>query len=86
MEVRIEFDFIPRPVGDGRWYLEKIPRKEQEPMPKAFTDCQSAGGKIRTKTLGEKKYVHVCIKPGGSKGPRGGRTVAGEVKTKKAAR
>ena len=52
-------------------------------MPKAFTDCQAAGGKIRTKTLGAGKYMHVCIKPGGGKGPRGGRTVAGEVKTKK---
>jgi len=43
-------------------------------MPKAFDDCRAAGGRIRTKTLGKGKYVHLCFK--------GGKSAAGHVKTK----
>ena len=45
-------------------------------MPKSFTDCIAAGGKIRTKELGKGKYIYVCFPKGG------GPSVAGEVKTK----
>ena len=45
-------------------------------MPKAFEDCQKAGGKIRTKRIDDKHYMHICIPPGGGKGD----SVAGEVK------
>lgn len=51
-------------------------------MPKAFTDCVKRGGKVRTRSSG-KKYQRICVRPKGAKGPRGGRTVGGEVKTKK---
>jgi hypothetical protein len=44
-------------------------------MPKAFTKCVSSGGRVRTKTLGKGKYVHLCFK--------GGKAVAGHVKRKK---
>lgn len=54
-------------------------------MPEAFKRCVKAGGKVRTIKHGSDKYQHVCVKPGGAKGPRGGRTVSGEVKTKKKA-
>lgn len=53
-------------------------------MPKAFTDCQTAGGKIRTVSLPHDEYAHICVQPGKKKGPRGGKTVMGEVKHKKA--
>ena len=43
-------------------------------MPKAFTDCIAAGGKVKTKTLKGGKYIHICFKDG--------KSVAGEVKTK----
>ena len=46
-------------------------------MPIAFTKCQKAGGKIRTKQLGGGKYMHICIPKGG------GASIAGEIKTKK---
>lgn len=54
-------------------------------MPKAFDDARRIpGAKIRTKSLGGGKYVRIVIKPARSKaGPRGGRTVAGEIKTRK---
>lgn len=45
-------------------------------MPKEFDACVKAGGKVRTKTLGKGKYMHICIPKGG------GSSVAGEVKTK----
>lgn len=51
-------------------------------MPKAFERCRASGGKIRTIRRGRKKYQRVCVRPKG-KGPRGGRTVGGEVKTRK---
>lgn len=44
-------------------------------MPKAFEDCIKAGGKVRTKTLGKGRYLHICYK--------GGKSYAGEVKKKK---
>lgn len=44
-------------------------------MPAPFNKCRSSGGKIRTKKLGGKKYMHVCI--------RGGKSYGGEVKRKK---
>lgn len=52
-------------------------------MPAKFDACRKAGGKIRTKSMSGGRYMHVCVEPGGKKGPRGGRTVAGEVKRKK---
>lgn len=51
-------------------------------MPEAFERCRRQGGKIRTKKL-DGKYIHICVRPKGRKGSRGGRTVSGEVKTKK---
>ena len=52
-------------------------------MPKAFDDCAKAGGKIRTRHVNAMNYQRVCVRPEGEKGPRGGRTVAGEIKTRK---
>lgn len=52
-------------------------------MPKAFERCLAAGGKIRTKKLSDGSYMKICVLPGGTKGPRGGRTVGGEVHKKK---
>jgi hypothetical protein len=46
------------------------------PKPKkAFTRAVKAGAKVRTKTLPGGKYTHVAVRPGGKKGPKGGRTV-----------
>ena len=45
-------------------------------MPAKFDACVKGGGKVRTKTLGGRKYMHVCIPKGG------GSSVGGEVKTK----
>ena len=42
-------------------------------MPKEFTSCIEAGGKVRTKKLKGSKYIYVCIPKGG------GPSVAGEV-------
>ena len=42
-------------------------------MPKSFNACRKAGGKVRTKKLGDGKYMHVCV--------LGGKSYAGEVKT-----
>ncbi len=47
-------------------------------MPKAFNECQAAGGKIRTVKPKAGTYVHVCKSPGSST------TVAGEVHHNKA--
>jgi hypothetical protein len=53
-------------------------------MPKAFKAAVRKGAKVRTKTLPGGRYVRVAIRPGGKKGPKGGRTIAGHVKKKKA--
>jgi len=52
-------------------------------MPAAFERCLKAGGKIRTKKLGDGSYMKICVLPRGKKGSRGGRTVGGEVHKKK---
>lgn len=52
-------------------------------MPKAFTDAVKRGAKVRTKKLPGGKYVRVAIRPKGQKGPKGGRTIAGEVKKRR---
>lgn len=51
-------------------------------MPKAFDDCEKAGGKIRTINVGKSHYAHVCVRPSG-KGPRDGKVIMGEIKQKK---
>lgn len=43
-------------------------------MPAEFENCIARGGKVRTKKLKDGKYIHICI--------LGGRSYAGEVKTK----
>lgn len=43
-------------------------------MPVGFDMCRDSGGKIRTKTLGDGKYMHICY--------LGKKSYAGEVKTK----
>ena len=43
-------------------------------MPKAFYECAKKGGKIRTRELGNGKYMHICFYKG--------KSYAGEVKTK----
>lgn len=48
-------------------------------MPKAFEKCVAGGGKVRTKKIGQEKYIHICVPKGG--GP--GDSVGGEVKKKK---
>lgn len=44
-------------------------------MPAAFDACVAAGGKVRTKQIGKKKYMRICFK--------GGKSYQGEVKTRK---
>jgi hypothetical protein len=44
-------------------------------MPAGFEWCRQHGGRIRTKTLSGGRYMHICFK--------GGKSYAGEVKTKK---
>lgn len=34
--------------------------------PAAFDRCVRGGGKVRTKDLGDGKYIHICIKNGKS--------------------
>lgn len=46
-------------------------------MPKAFDNCVSNGGRVRTKKLKGGKYIHVCFPKGG------GKSVVGEVKQSK---
>ena len=46
-------------------------------MPAAFDKCVASGGRVRTKTLGKGKYIHLCFK--------GGKSFAGHVKKKKGA-
>jgi hypothetical protein len=45
-------------------------------MPKEFTKCVRNGGRVRTKDLGNGKYVHICYDKQGNSYP-------GEVLTKK---
>ena len=44
-------------------------------MPKAFMSCVKRGGRVRTKRLSDKKYMHMCFKSG--------KTYVGEIKRKK---
>jgi len=44
-------------------------------MPKAFEKCKNDGGRVRTIKHGKNKYQHICY--------IGGKSYAGEVKTKK---
>lgn len=44
-------------------------------MPGPFDKCVAGGGKVRTKTINENEYMHICILKG--------KTYAGEVKKKK---
>lgn len=44
-------------------------------MPAGFERCVAAGGRVRTKKLKGKKYIHICFK--------GGKSYSGEVKTAK---
>ena len=43
-------------------------------MPQAFTDCYKSGGKVITKRVNARQYIHVCY-PKGSGSP-----ISGEVK------
>ncbi len=43
-------------------------------MPADFERCVKEGGRVRTKELGNGKYMHICFKDG--------KSYAGEVKTK----
>ena len=47
-------------------------------MPADFDRCVKKGGKVRTKEMGEGKYMHVCVLDG--------KTYAGEMKMKKGMR
>lgn len=49
--------------------------KKWSNMPAEFDKCQKGGGKIRTKRLGGRKFIHICI--------LGGKTYGGEVRIKK---
>ena len=42
--------------------------------PQAFDNCVKAGGRVRTKSLPDGKYLHICFPKGGGPG------IAGEVK------
>ena len=46
-------------------------------MPKPFNNCVKSGGSVRTKELGEGKYIHICFLDG--------KSYNGEVKIKKVA-
>lgn len=43
-------------------------------MPQAFEKCVKEGGRVRTKTLSDGRYIHICFKDG--------KSYAGEVKEK----
>lgn len=45
-------------------------------MPKDFTDCVNSGGKVVTKNLKGRRYIHICY-------GKDGKTYTGEVKTRK---
>ncbi len=41
-------------------------------MPKAFEDCRTKGGRVRTKTgANGESYLHICFPPGGGPGVAG---------------
>jgi len=42
-------------------------------MPKAFENCVKNGGRVRTKSLSDGRYMHICF--------LNGKSYAGEVKT-----
>lgn len=44
-------------------------------MPAAFDKCVSSGGQVRTKSLPNGEYMHICF--------MNGKSYAGEVKKKK---
>jgi len=44
-------------------------------MPQSFENCRQSGGRIRTKSLSEGRYIHICFKDG--------KSYAGEVKQSK---
>jgi len=44
-------------------------------MPAGFESCVAQGGRVRTKKLGNGRYMHICFKDG--------KSYAGEVKTKR---
>jgi len=44
-------------------------------MPKSFENCVSSGGRVRTKSLSNGQYIHICYK--------NGKSYAGEVKQSK---
>lgn len=46
-------------------------------MPKPFYDCVRDGGKVKTRDLGDGKYIHICF--------LNGKSYPGEVKMKKLA-
>ena len=46
-------------------------------MPESFNKCVADGGRVRTITLKNNRYMHVCYPKGG------GPSEAGEVKQKK---
>jgi len=43
-------------------------------MSKEFLSCVADGGKVRTKKIGKRKYMHICF--------LNGKSYTGEVKTK----
>lgn len=45
-------------------------------MPKDFEKCVKDGGKVITKTLNDREYMHICY-------DRDGKAHKGEIKTKK---
>ena len=47
-------------------------------MPKEFDSCVKRGGRVRTKTLSDGRYIHLCFIDG--------KSYAGEVKEKKGER
>lgn len=44
-------------------------------MPQGFNNCVKSGGRVRTKTLPDGKYIRICYKDG--------KSYSGEVKQKK---
>lgn len=44
-------------------------------MPKSFNDCVKNGGRVRAKSIGKTRYIHICFKDG--------KSYQGEVKVKK---
>ena len=45
-------------------------------MPAAFDKCVRSGGRVRTKSLPGKRYIHICYS-------KSGKSVAGYAKHKK---